>query len=247
MPPLLALWAVPRSASTAFERMVAERGDLVVVSEPFSAAYYDGPEARSERFGCSAPEATFSAVRSELLRAARERPTFVKDMAYQALPAVDATLLDGCRHTFLVRDPAWSVPSLARGWPDFTAEEVGFDAVERLVARVEDAGHEAVVLDSDDVRRRPEAVLQAWCERVGLAFRPEALAWEPGMTDGWERWQDWHGSTASSAGFRPPDPEPPTVDDERVRRAIEAARPTYEALRARRLVIDDIAPPTPPS
>ena len=30
------LWAVPRSGSTAFFRMMAERGDFTVVHEPFS-------------------------------------------------------------------------------------------------------------------------------------------------------------------------------------------------------------------
>jgi hypothetical protein len=149
-------------------------------------------------------------------------------------------------HTFLVRDPAWSIPSLARHWPDVTAEEMRFDAVTRMLARVEDAGHEAVVLDSDDVRRRPGALLRAWCDQVGLAFVPGALGWEPGMKDGWERWQDWHETTASSVGFRPPDPEPPAVVDDEVRRAIEATRPAYEALRARRLVVDE-PPPTEPS
>ena len=88
----------------AFERMVAQRDDLAVVSEPFLAAYYDGPEARSSRFVCTAPAATFGAVRAELLDGAAQRPTFVKDMTYQVLPAVDDALIGGCRHTFLVRE-----------------------------------------------------------------------------------------------------------------------------------------------
>src|SRR3712207_7439034 len=38
----IALWAVPRSLSTAFERVFVERDDLEVLHEPFSAAYYYG-------------------------------------------------------------------------------------------------------------------------------------------------------------------------------------------------------------
>ena len=34
--PVLALWSAPRCRSTAFERMMMERGDRVVVHEPFS-------------------------------------------------------------------------------------------------------------------------------------------------------------------------------------------------------------------
>lgn len=33
---LLMLWSAPRSRSTAFFRMMAERGDFTVVHEPFS-------------------------------------------------------------------------------------------------------------------------------------------------------------------------------------------------------------------
>ena len=177
MPPLWALWAVPRSASTAFERMVAQRGDLAVVSEPFSAAYYDGPEARSSRFACTAPAATFEGVRAELLDGAAQRPTFVKDMTYQVLPAVDDELVGGCRHTFLVRDPAWSLPSLGRRWPDFTVDEAGFTAMAALVGRVEADGAEVVVIDSDDLRRIPSG----WC---GLGVAASASTSMPGPWGG---------------------------------------------------------------
>jgi hypothetical protein len=36
----VALWAVPRSISTAFERVFVERDDFEVLHEPFSASYY---------------------------------------------------------------------------------------------------------------------------------------------------------------------------------------------------------------
>ncbi len=37
---IIALWCHPRSLSTAFERMVIERGDLEVIHEPFLYLYY---------------------------------------------------------------------------------------------------------------------------------------------------------------------------------------------------------------
>src|SRR5215207_1922683 len=44
------LWAVPRSVSTALERVFVERGDFKVFHEPFSASYYYSSERRSDRF-----------------------------------------------------------------------------------------------------------------------------------------------------------------------------------------------------
>jgi hypothetical protein len=46
----VALWAVPRSVSTALERVFVERGDFKVFHEPFSVSYYYSPERRSDRF-----------------------------------------------------------------------------------------------------------------------------------------------------------------------------------------------------
>ena len=47
MPTRLALWAVPRSVSTAFERVFIDRDDALVLHEPFSHAYYHGPRAEA--------------------------------------------------------------------------------------------------------------------------------------------------------------------------------------------------------
>jgi hypothetical protein len=45
----VALWAVPRSISTAFERVFVERDDFEVLHEPFSASYYYGEDRLSNR------------------------------------------------------------------------------------------------------------------------------------------------------------------------------------------------------
>ena len=44
---ILALWAVPRSTSTAFERMMRERGDFGVHDEPFGQSFYYSQERRN--------------------------------------------------------------------------------------------------------------------------------------------------------------------------------------------------------
>lgn len=37
---IVALWTHPRSVSTAFERVMMERGDFKILHEPFSYLYY---------------------------------------------------------------------------------------------------------------------------------------------------------------------------------------------------------------
>ena len=52
--PVIALWAHSRSASTAFLRMMIERGDVAVLHEPFLALTQGEPVAVPGRDGSSA-------------------------------------------------------------------------------------------------------------------------------------------------------------------------------------------------
>jgi hypothetical protein len=232
----LALWAVPRAASTAFERMVIERGDHLVLDEPFSEHYYLGPRKVSDRFSEVRPDADPDTILGRIEEAARREPVFVKDMAYHVAGLASPAFAARFTNTFLIRDPARSLPSLARMWPDFTDEEAGFEALAAMVAHAEAVGQDPVVIDSDDLCRAPQHVVAAWCRRVGLPFVTEALEWTPGMRPEWVLWPDWYEGTSRSSGFLAPSGPPPPLEGERVVAAYERCLPVYEALRARRLV-----------
>src|SRR5574341_2652063 len=205
--------------------MMMERGDVAVFHEPFSVRYYYGATKRSERYDQVREDSEPDAIIGMLEAAAAERPVFVKDMAYHVVGLIDDEFLARFDHSFLLRDPAWTVPSLAAVWPDFTDEEVGFDALGALPARV----HDPVVIDSDELRRDPACVIRQWCERVVLPFVPEALTWSPGMRAEWELWEEWHDEVARTSGFTPPaGDEPPARTDPRVAAAYERVRPIYE-------------------
>jgi hypothetical protein len=231
--PVRVLWAVPRSASTAFERMVIERGDHVVLDEPFSAAYYHGPDRISPRYPLSEADATVPAIGAHIDSLAERGPVFVKDMAYHPGPHLDAVIDRPWSHAFLVRDPRWSVPSMARIWPDVTEEEAGFTAVARAVARLRGTGRPALVIDSDDLCRDPAGVVGRWCAAVDLEPDPDALTWESGMRPEWERWRDWYGATARSEGFLPPRTgDPPRPPDARLAELVARSTEVYTALLA---------------
>jgi hypothetical protein len=82
----VALWAVPRSISTAFERVFVERDDFEVLHEPFSASYYYSQDRLSNRYADVQPQAenNYERVLASVL-GPRERRVFVKDMAYRNL------------------------------------------------------------------------------------------------------------------------------------------------------------------
>lgn len=230
----VALWATPRTASTAFDKMVRSRGDLEVLTEPFSIAYYDGPEQRSDRFPVTEPDATFERTLGDVLRS--DHPRFVKDMAYQLGPLLRRDVLERFTSSFLIRDPAWAIPSLLRVWPDASVDEAGYDAqlaACELVADIE--GSPPPVVDSDDLRRQPGGTVERWCAAVGLDHLPDALHWEPGMPAGWERWSEWFATAATSTGSTPPPDGPPPPVTGRAAELVAHCRPAYEAMAAHRL------------
>jgi Sulfotransferase domain len=223
--------------STAFERMMIERGDHTVIDEPFSRRYYFGPDKRSSRFAKGLPQSSAEAIVGSLEDAAKLRPVFVKDMAYHALGLLNANLLSRFRNSFLVRDPAETLRSLAKHWPDFTEEEAGWHALGVAADVIEQIGQPLVVVDADALGRNPTGVVAAWCAAMEIPFVPAALSWEPGLRPEWELWADWHAATAEASGFRAPThlPLPPSDAEPRLRDAYERALPVYRRLRSHAL------------
>jgi hypothetical protein len=242
---VLALWGVPRSLSTAFERMVRERGDHDVAFEPFAAHYYFSAQRRSSRFDgevTPAPEHGLEEILADLRDRRRGGPVFVKDMAYHVAHRADAAFLRSFTNTFILRHPAFALPSLARIWPDFTFEESGFAAVRTLFDRVRElTGRVPPVIDGEQLKTEPERVVRVWCEAVGLIFDRDALTWEPGRAEGWGTWSPWVSTVERSSGLPvddPPSPRDPAAvqfDDPRLRRAVEACLDDYEHVITHRL------------
>jgi len=234
----IALWAVPRSVSTAFERVFVERDDAAVLHEPFSHAYYHGPDRVSDRFGGVAPrpEHGYEAVAAEVSAPCEAPILFMKDMAYQARPIEDPDFYAGFTNTFLIREPAEALLSLHRMWPDFTLEEAGFvEQAELFDLVTETLEQPAVVVDATDFRSAPEEVMAAYCEAVDIPHREDALSWQPGPVDLWQGWSDWHRDAEQSAGIAPPAPAPVSALPPRVATMLEVCQPHYERLYAARL------------
>src|SRR3712207_2960346 len=126
----IALWAVPRSISTAFERVFVEREDFEVLHEPFSASYYYSHDRLSYRYSEVEPEDQYNYenVLQDVLKP-REKRVFVKDMPHHAGGLLSPEFASNFVNTFIIRDPKYVIASLHKMWPDFTVEETGFEHV----------------------------------------------------------------------------------------------------------------------
>ncbi|WP_067503765.1 hypothetical protein [Actinoplanes sp. TFC3] len=233
---LLALWSAPRSRSTAFERMVMERGDFRVVHEPFSHV---------ADFGTADVDGTTVRGEAELIAALRALPgrSFFKDTTDFHYPGLlaDATFLREAVHTFIIREPAEVIASHKALNSELTRDEIGIARLYEIYAAVEAAtGKEPVVVDSDDLIDRPEATVKAYCERIGIGFQPEALQWNSGMPSQWQRTERWHRDAGNSSGFeRRPDAGDSidVLNDPELSEFYRYHLPYYNKLRERRLQV----------
>nr|BFE59776.1 hypothetical protein GCM10020063_043020 [Dactylosporangium thailandense] len=234
-PPIIAMWAVPRSRSTAFLRMIIERGDLDVVHEPFSNLAATGRFELGEHTATSVEE-----LFELLLERARGggRRLFVKettDYRYDALLA-DPRLHTELTNTFMIREPGAVVRSHYAMNHDVTRDEIGFERVHEIFSAVRAAGAPVVVVDGDELVTDPPGVIARYCKLTGLPYLPDALTWDRGARPEWSRTEHWHLDVERSSGFTTTSNEHPVepADIERVEALIAYHRPFYERLREHR-------------
>ncbi len=217
--PILALWAVPRSTSTAFEWMMRMRNDHTCFHEPLGEVWYQGETPlwpRATPDSVRTPGLTFASRWAELLDAAEAGPVFIKDFALYLDSLWTDEFLAHFTHSFLIRDPLASITSMHRRWPDFHDKEVGLVEQRQLFDRLwERDGHPPPVIDSDDVLADPATVVEAWCEAVDIPFIAQALSWEPGPRDEVSWWDggSFHETLRNSNGLEPQPAAPLSLDD----------------------------------
>ena len=217
MNPIYVLWATPRSTSTAFEWMMRMRGDLACFHEPFGEAWYFGEDACAPRLTPDSPKkpgVSFASVLDKILTTANNHPVFSKDMPQNVEHLWSDEFLDHFKHSFLIRNPAKVLSSLQRSYEKaedhegFTAKEIGFAEQRRLFDILADKhGKAPVVIDSDDLLNDPPALVERYCNAIGIPFMAQALSWKPGERSEvlWYDGDDsiWHQSLKNSDGLKP--------------------------------------------
>ncbi len=246
MPSILALWAIPRSTSTAFEWMMRQRGDLDCLHEPFGEAWYQGEAPLWPRFkpgDTTTPGLTLDHVWDDIRARAARGPVFLKDFPHYISHMWDAGFLGHFTHAFLIRDPAKTVTSMHARWPDFHEGEVGFPEQRALFDLLWALNRTPPpVIDSDDLLERPHEMTEAFCNAVGIPFIPEALTWEAGGDPAAHSWWDggsFHANLARSTGLKPQPRKYVELNDapERVKQVYRRMKPHYDRLHAHRLAI----------
>jgi hypothetical protein len=238
MPGLIAMWAAPRSRSTAFFRYMLEHGGLVALHEPFDNIADHGSTAVNGHL-VPDPEELITTLRG----LAGTATVFFKETTDRRHHAVlaDQRFLTEARHSFLIRAPAEIAASCyALQGPRLTLPEIGLEhAYDLYQAILEAGGAHPVIVDSDDLIADPAATMAAYCAAVGIPFSRAALRWAPGDREEWRHSARWHGRVSQSTGFTqsPTSYEVTTANNAMLARYSAYHEPFYHALRARKIAI----------
>jgi hypothetical protein len=203
--PIIALWTHPRSVSTAFERIMLERGDMKILHEPFSYLYYF-KEKKAAAIAYQSNENSeqprcYEEIKKNIIDVSNKTPVFFKDMCYHCYDDLinDDNFLKMMKNTFLIRDPAKSIPSHFKMNPDVTLDEIGYEKEYNLFQKVANlTGTSPTIIDSQDLIQNPHIIIKKYCESLNLPFIENSLNWEKGHKKEWDTWKYWHKSVSSS-------------------------------------------------
>lgn len=197
------LWTIPRSISTAFERCFIGFDNIRVVHEPYSTAYYFGPDSRRRNLAPFVPterEYSYQNIKDRLEDEYEGKDfIFCKDHAFTLDERYDM-MARGFAHTILIRDPVKTMSSFYRlarkpkllSWPINTILPSGYaykelyDLHEHVRTKL---GQDVIIIDADDLLRYPEQMVRRYCDAIGVPFQSEMMDWNPriNVTQSWSR------------------------------------------------------------
>ncbi|MDU8910895.1 HAD family hydrolase [Aestuariicoccus sp. MJ-SS9] len=202
----IAMWSGPRNLSTAMMYAFGQRADVHVVDEPFYGPYLratglDHP--MRDAIVKSRPEGTFEVEQSLIGPIPGGKPhAYHKHMCQHIVPGIPRGFMAECVNVFLIRHPARVAASFLKGYPETTAEDLGFRLQAELYDHACALGQTPVVIDSADIRENPEAMLRQLCDAVGLDWDPAMLSWPLGGHPADGVWAaHWYGAVHRSTGF----------------------------------------------
>lgn len=203
----LSVWSGPRNISTALMYSFAQRADTHVIDEPFYGYYLANSHARTYHPGAdeviASMETDAQVVIDQILGQWAKPVLFLKNMTHH-LVEINWSFVDKLCNVILIRDPVAMLPSYAKGVPEPSLHDTGYDTLVRLVDFLEERGHPPPpVLDSKEVLLDPKAVLTKLCEQVGIPFDPAMLSWTAGARPEDGVWaKHWYNNVHSSTGFQ---------------------------------------------
>jgi Sulfotransferase domain len=202
----------------------------------FMPCYYYSASRHSSRYTGvvrPSPEYDYRSIAKSVEELPKKEILFLKEIAFHMEGIIHRDFLIDFAHSFMIRNPRKSIPSLFKLMPDMTFEETGFCGIKKMFDFVRhELGQLPVVVNGTIFQSSPAMVLKEYCERMGIRFK-DTTTWETGkLLPEWQRWPEWHERAMSASGIAPPDRDIEIELPEHIRDMIVEATPIYEELNA---------------
>ena len=236
----IAMWSGPRNLSTALMYAFSARGDCAVWDEPFYAPYLDATglnhPMRDLIIDTHEPDPDRVAASCKGPIPQQQTLFYQKHMTQHMIPAFDRRWMRACQNVFLIRHPARVLASYAKKREGATLMDIGFVQQAELFAEVTAwRGAPPVVIDSDDIRADPEAMLRRLCTAIDIPFTRKMLRWPAGGNDADGIWAPhWYAAVHRSTGFDGVEGPLPNLGGDYAD-VVAQALPHYQKLAATRL------------
>ncbi len=194
----IAMWSGPRNLSTAMMYSFGARADFAVMDEPFYAAnlQHSGRD-HPMRDQIIAAHETDPAKVSEMCKQDGAPHLYMKHMPHHMLDGFPMDWAKGCKHVFLIRDPARVIASYAAKTDLPTLEDLGLPQQLALLNQFD-----GFVIDSFDIRKDPEHMLRRLCDHLEIPWDPAMLSWPAGPKPYDGVWAaHWYDAVHRSTGF----------------------------------------------
>ena len=174
------MWSGPRNISTALMYSFGNRDDFEIIDEPFYGNYLietglDHP--MREEIILSQPENVTDVIDNLTKdRSIIGKNLYQKHMTHHMVRSVPRGWLDQVKHVFLLRHPARVISSFAKKYNRISEQDIGFKKQVELFLEITERGLKPIVVNSEDIRKKPEETLTKLCDRINLGFQKSMLS-----------------------------------------------------------------------
>ena len=198
------LWSSPRNISTAMMYSFAQRNDTVVIDEPLYAHYLS--TTNSDHPGKEAILQSQindgNSVIEKIILGDYDKPiVFFKQMTHH-LVHIDFDFLSQTQNIIFIRNPKQIITSYAQVRKEVNMNDIGIEMQWNLFNHLAKNNLHCVVLDSNEILKSPQNVLQQLCDALHIQFDKAMLHWQAGAKpyDGvWAKY--WYDNVHQSTGF----------------------------------------------
>tara|TARA_B100000029_G_scaffold94307_2_gene84478 strand:+ start:1018 stop:1752 length:735 start_codon:yes stop_codon:yes gene_type:complete len=205
----IAMWSGPRNISTALMRSFENRSDCFVSDEPFYSYFLYKTKLKHPL--------SDEIVKSGLINYDKiikyitgpipyeKNIWYQKHMAHHILEGENLNWIKNMKNCLLIRHPNDVILSYSKKNEINSIQQLGYlQQIEIYKMLTKETGISPIIIDAQDLLRKPKKMLIAICKNLEIKFDNKMLSWPSGTrdTDGiWGKY--WYKQVEASTGFKP--------------------------------------------